>query len=77
MAQERLRENKPARLRQNAPHWRFALKSSKLLALAVLGCPLAVHGFVKLYSIHIAATAAVFDLEVSSGALLMLFGAIF
>ena len=47
------------------------------IALAVLGCGLAIHGFVRLYSIHIAATAAVFNLEVSSGALLMMVGAIF
>jgi hypothetical protein len=47
------------------------------IALAVLGCGLVVHGFVRLYSIHIAATAAAFNLEVSSGALLMVVGAIF
>jgi hypothetical protein len=47
------------------------------IALAVLGCGLVVHGFVRLYSIHIAATAAAFNLEVPSGALLMMVGAIF
>jgi len=47
------------------------------IALAVLGCGLAIHGFVRLYSIHFAATAAAFNLEVSSGALLMMVGAIF
>ncbi len=46
------------------------------IALAVLGCGLVVHGFVRLYSIHIAATAWVFNWEVSSGALLMMVGAI-
>jgi hypothetical protein len=47
------------------------------IALAVLGCGLVVHGFVRLHSIHIAATDALFNLEVSSGALLMMVGAIF
>ena len=47
------------------------------VALAVLGCGLAIHGFVRLYSIHFAATAAAFNLEVSSGAPLMVVGAIF
>ncbi len=47
------------------------------IALAVLGCGLVVHGFVRLYSIHIAATAAVFNLEVSSEALFMMAGGIF
>jgi len=47
------------------------------IALAVLGCGLAIHRFVRLYSIHIAATAAVFNLEVSSGALFMMAGGIF
>jgi hypothetical protein len=46
------------------------------IALAVLGCGLVVHGFVRFYSIHIAATAGVFNWEVSSGALLMMVGAI-
>jgi hypothetical protein len=47
------------------------------IASAVLGCGLVVHGFFRLYSIQIAATAALFNLEVSSGALLMMVGGIF
>ena len=47
------------------------------IALAVLGCGLVVHGLVRFYSIHIAATPAAFNLGVSSGALLMMVGAIF
>jgi hypothetical protein len=47
------------------------------IALAVLGCGLVVHGYVRLYSIRIAASATVLNLEVSSGALFMMAGAIF
>lgn len=47
------------------------------IALAALGCGLIVHGFVRLYSRHIAATGAPFTLEVSSGTLLVMASAIF
>jgi hypothetical protein len=47
------------------------------IASAVLGIGLVVHGLVKLYSLQIAATAALFNLEVSAGALLMTIGGIF
>jgi hypothetical protein len=47
------------------------------IALTVLGCGLVVHGFVRLYSIHIPAAGAAFSLEISSGALLTMVGAIF
>jgi len=47
------------------------------IASAVLGCGLVVHGFVRLYSIQIAATAAPFNVEISLGALLTMVGGIF
>jgi hypothetical protein len=47
------------------------------IALAILGCGLVIHGFVRLYGMHVAAPAAAFSLEVSTGALLMMVGASF
>jgi hypothetical protein len=44
---------------------------------AVLGFGLAAHGFVRLYNIQVAATAEMCNLEISSGALLMMLGGLF
>jgi hypothetical protein len=81
-AQECPRQNKLARFKAQIRHSEVVPSIPGTyrpvgIALAVLGCGLAIHGFVRLYSIHIAATAAVFNLEVSSGALLVIVGAIF
>lgn len=47
------------------------------IALAIPGCGLVVHGFIRLYNVQIAGTGALFNVEVFSGALIMMFGGMF